>query len=97
MKLEGGMNSGKEEGRISWNQKKKLAEEAINQLQVKRSCIETSFKQLLNSADRLALPAEKKHKMELLVKSNSLKAAQAKQSAITQLDKDIRQKRNDLK
>ena len=44
-------------------EKKKLAEEEINQLQVKRSRIETSFKQLLDYADRLALQAEKEHKI----------------------------------
>ena len=70
--------------------KGKLAEEEFNQLQVKRSCIETSFKQLLESADRLGLQAEKERSMELLMKSNSFrKSAQAKQTDITQLHEDI--------
>ena len=40
--------------------------------------METSFRQLLDSADGLALQTEKEHKMELLVKSNAFrKSAQA--------------------
>ena len=78
--------------------KRKLAEEEINQLQIKRNRIEISCKQLRNSADRLALEAEKGCKMELLVKSNAFrKSAQEKQIEVTQLDKDIQQKRNELK
>ena len=78
--------------------KRKLAEEEINQLQIKRNRIETSCKQLLDSADRLALEAEKGCKMQLLVKSNAFrKSAQEKRIEVTQLDKDIQQKRNKLK
>jgi len=53
--------------------KRKQAEKEIKQLQTKRSHIETSFKQMLDSADRFALQAEKQHKMELLVKSNAFR------------------------
>ena len=78
--------------------KRKLAEEKINQLQVNKSHIATSFKDLLDSADPLAPQAEKEHKMELRVKSNAFrKSAQAKHTEITQLDKDIIQKRDNLK
>ena len=52
----------KEESAVT--RKRKLVAEEINQLQVKRSRIKTSFKQLLNSADRLALQAEKELKID---------------------------------
>ena len=102
MELEGGINSIRSRKTRRKNQlkpeKTKLAEEEINQLQIKRSCIETSIRKLLDSVDRLALQAEKEHKMELLVKSNAFrKSAQAKQTEITRLDKDVGQKRDDLK
>ena len=92
------MESDKKKEESAETRKRKPAEEEFNQLQVKRSRIETSFKQLLESDDRLALQAEKERKMELLVKSNSFrKSAQAKQTEITQLDKDIGQQRDELK
>ena len=51
---------------------------------MKKSRIETSFRQVLDSADRLALQAEKEHKVKLHVKSNAFrKSAQAKQTEIT--------------
>ena len=79
-------------------QKKRKLEEDSENLKKKKKCMKIDIKELISSADELALKAEETKKMTFCIQSNNLrKTAMKKEVEVKNLEKQIEIATKELK
>ena len=78
--------------------KRKLLNDEIDELQKKKRCLQTDIDSLTTSADEYAEKAEQTHQVSWITKCNSFrKLAKEKSAEVTAVEEQLKQKLQELK